>query len=252
MTLMLHAGAKEIGYAALRDIETPPATATHVPIAHFRVIDLVKTTVGMYGHEIVNEHHGVTEDGMRYFGLLSLKSAYTGYEDTVGLRNSNDRSFPVSIGFGSRVFVCDNLAFIAEQSVKRRHTANLKRDLPGIIGEMIEPLALHREAQARTFDRYKNTMLTDQQADHAILNMYREGIINLQRIPDVLKEYDEPSFEEFNERNAWRLFNAATFTLSGRIVENPNATPKLHQVIDGLCQDSNYASAGTVLRFPNG
>ena len=239
MTLMLHVNAKAVEYDGLRQLETPPATPSHVPIPHFRVVDLVRTTVGMYGHEIVSEHHGITEDGARYFGLLSLRSTYTGYEDTVGLRNSHDKSFPVGIGFGSRVFVCDNLAFIAEQSVKRRHTANLKRDLPGIIGEMIEPLALHREAQARTFDRYKQTLLTDAQADHAVLNMFRQGIVNIQRVPEVLHEWEEPSFEEFNERNAWRLFNAATFALTGRIIENANLTPRLHQVIDGVCERLN-------------
>ena len=69
--------------------------------------------------------------------------------------------------------------------------------------------------------------------------MYREGIVNLQRIPDVLKEWQEPTFPEFNERNAWHLFNAATFVLTGRVVENPNATPRLHQVIDGVCERIN-------------
>jgi len=236
MTLMLHAGAREIEYAALRDLETPAATPTHVPVEHYRVVDLLKSTLGMYGHEVVAEHHGVTPDGLRYFGLLSLRSAYAGYEDTVGLRNSHDKSFPISVGFGSRVFVCDNLAFIAERTVKRRHTANAKLHLPGLVVEMIEPLALHREAQARTFERYKRTLLTDQQADHAVLNMYREGIVNLQRIPEVLKEWQEPSFEEFNERNAWRLFNATTFILTGKVVENPNVTPRLHEVIDGVCE----------------
>ena len=123
MTLMLHVNAKPLEYDELRELETPEATATHVPLPHFRVVDLVKTTLGMYGHEVTAEHHGVTEDGIRYFGLLSLRSPYTGYEDTVGLRNSHDKSFPISVGFGSRVFVCDNLAFIAEQGIRRKHTA---------------------------------------------------------------------------------------------------------------------------------
>jgi len=83
MTLMLHVNAKPVEYGELRELETPEATATHVPLPHFRLVDLVKTTVGMYGHEVIAEHHGITEDGMRYFGLLSLKSPYTGYEDTV-------------------------------------------------------------------------------------------------------------------------------------------------------------------------
>src|SRR3954451_2053884 len=160
MTLMLHRGAAAIDYAGLRELGIPDPTASHVPIPHFRVVDLVKTAVGMYGHEVVAEHHGVTEDGARYFGLLELKSPYTGYEDTVGLRNSHDKSFPVGIGFGSRVFVCDNMAFSADTVIRRRHTANLKSALPGIVGELIEPLALHREAQAKTFHRYRQVMLT--------------------------------------------------------------------------------------------
>jgi len=239
MTLMLHVNAKEVPYEGLRQLDTPPATPTHVPIPHFRVVDLMRTTLGMYGHEIVGEHHGITEDGARYFGLLSLRSTYTGYEDTVGLRNSHVRSFPVGIGFGSRVFVCDNLAFLADTVIKRKHTVNLKRDLPGLIGEIIEPLADQRERQARTFDRYKHALLTDQQADHAIMSMYRQDIINVQRIADVAREWDEPSFEEFNERNAWRLFNAATFALTGRVVENAAITPRLHQVIEGVCERLN-------------
>ena len=117
MTLMLHRGAADIDYDGLRQLETPAATPSHVPIPHFRLVDLVRTTVGMYGHEIVAEHHGTTDDGARYFGLLSLRSPYTGYEDTVGLRNSHDKSFPVGIGFGSRVFVCSNLAFIADTTL---------------------------------------------------------------------------------------------------------------------------------------
>ena len=72
------------------------------------------------------------------------------------------------------------------------------------------------------------------------MQMFREGIINVQRIPDVLHEWDEPSFEEFQtERSAWRLFNAATYALTGRVVEKPQATPKLHKVIDGVCERVN-------------
>lgn len=73
----------------------------------------------------------------------------------MGLRISHAESFPVGIALGSRVFVYDNTAFIADHVTKRRHRANAKRDLPGLVGELIEPLALQREHQARTFERYR-------------------------------------------------------------------------------------------------
>lgn len=65
MTFMPHAGANEIDYTDLRALETPPATPTHVPVEHFRMVDPVKSTLGMYGHEVTDEHHGVTPDGAR-------------------------------------------------------------------------------------------------------------------------------------------------------------------------------------------
>ena len=77
------------------------------------------------------------------------------------------------ISFGSRVFVCDNLAFIADHVVRRRHTPNAKRDLPGLVGELIEPLADQREAQHRTIERYRHAPLSPAAVDHAVLELYR-------------------------------------------------------------------------------
>jgi hypothetical protein len=233
---MLHVNAKPVEYDRLRALDTPPATPTHVPIPHFRVVDLMKTTLAMFGHEVTAENYGVTEDGARFFGLLSLKSTYGDYEDTVALRNSHDKRFPIGIGFGSRVFVCDNLAFIADHVIKRKHTANAKRDLPGLVGELVEPLALQRESQHRTLLTYRGTALNDMQADHAIMSMYRQGVIGVQRIADVSDQWEKPAHEEWGDKTAWRLFNAATFALAGRVVENNDLTPRLHKIIDGVCQ----------------
>ena len=91
---------------------------------------------------------------------------------------------------------------------------------------------LQRERQHLTFVRYQATMLTDAQADHAILSMYREGIISATRIAEVLGQWQTPAYEEWGGPTAWRLFNAATFALLGKVVEQSSLTPKLHRVID--------------------
>lgn len=52
MTLMLHAGARPLACDHLRALESPAATPTHVPIPHFRVVNLVRSTLGMYGHAL--------------------------------------------------------------------------------------------------------------------------------------------------------------------------------------------------------
>lgn len=235
MTLMLHSGATEVAYDDLRAVATPPRTVSHVPVAHHEIVELMRYSLCFFGHEIVEEHHAVTEGGARYFGLLSLRSTYGDYADTVGLRNSHDRRFPIGIAFGSRVFVCDNLAFQAEHVIRRKHTANAKRELPGLVAEVVEPLRERRETQLRTFDRYRQTRLPDELADHAILSLYRQGVINIQRVPDVMDQWETPA-HDWGGRTAWRLFNAATFSLTGRVAENPSVTTQLHRVIEGVCE----------------
>ena len=73
------------------------------------------------------------------------------------------------------------------------------------------------------------------EADHAIMSMYREGVINVQRIAEVEEQWERPTFD-WGDRTAWRLFNAATYALTGRVVDNTDATPKLHKIIDGVCE----------------
>lgn len=235
MSLMLHVNASPVDYEGLRGLEMPDATATHVPIPHFRVVDLMKSTLAMFGHEVTAENYGVTEDGARFFGLLSLKSTYGAYEDTVGLRNSHDKRFPIGIGFGSRVFVCDNLAFMADHVIKRKHTANAKKELPGLVMELIEPLAIQREAQHQKLLAYQGTPIGETMVNHSIMQMYRQGIINLTRIADVVDAYDNPP-HDWGDQTAWRLLNAATFALNGRVMENADVTPRLHRIIDGVCE----------------
>jgi len=234
MTLMLHKGAEEVPFEKLRLSKTPEATKSHVPISHYRLVDMMRHTLSYYGHEISEEHHGLTPDGNRYFGVLSLTSKYGDYTDLVGLRNSHDKQFPIGISMGACVFVCDNLSFVAEHVIKRKHTLNALRDLPGLVAQTVEPLADAREAQQRTFDRYKNTHVSDRTADFIIMEAYRQSIINVQRIADVHKEWREPTHVD-SEVNAWRLFNAFTYALEGRIAENPASTQNLHRIIDGVC-----------------
>lgn len=235
MSLCLHRGAEAIALPALTALVTPPATQSHVPLPHVQLVEMMKYALGFYGHEIVDEAHAITEDASRYFGLLSLESDYGAYADTVGLRNSHDKSFPIGIAFGSRVFVCDNLAFIGDHVIKRKHTANSKRDLPGLVAGVVEPLREQRKAQQMTFQSYMETPISDRLADHAIMEMYRKGIIGVQRIADVHHQWHEPE-HDWGDRTAYRLFNAATFALNGKVAEAPQLTKQLHQVIDGMCQ----------------
>ncbi len=235
MSLVIHAGAAPVSYDDLRAVITPDGTDTHVPVAHHEIVELMRYTLGFYGHEIVEEHHAVTPDGARYFGMLSLRGPYGDYTDLLGLRNSHDKSLPIGIAFGSRVFVCDNLAFIGDHVIRRKHTVKAKRELPGLLSEIVAPLQHQRILQNQKLIAYQHAALTDEAADHAIMTMHRRDIIGVQAIGHVLKAYDEPP-HDWGSKTAWRLFNATTFALAGKVAERPDLTKQLHQVIDGVCE----------------
>lgn len=235
MSLIIHAGASAVSYDDLRAVATPQGTDTHVPVAHHEIVELVRYTLGFYGHEIMTEDHAVTPDGARYFGLLSLRSPYGDYTDTVGLRNSHDKSFPIGIAFGSRVFVCDNLAFIGDHVIRRKHTVKAKRELPGLVTEIVQPLQLQRISQNQKLLSYQASPISDALADHAIMDMYRQDIIGVQAIGHVHEQWQRPT-HDWGNKTVWRLFNAATYALAGKAAERPMLTQQLHQVLDAVAE----------------
>lgn len=235
MTLILHAGAKEVDFDTLRLVDTPKATATHVPLPHHHLVEMVRYALGYHKHDIVEEHHAIMPDGQRYFGLMTLRSPYGDYVDTLGLRNAHDKSWPIGLAFGSRVLVCDNTAFSAETIVKRRHTANSRRDLPGIVAGIIEPLEEKRMRQAAAFAQYHEHPLELDEFDHLVMTLYRRGALNVQRIADVVDAYENPPFDWGEDPTAWRAFNAVTYALRGKVAEAPQLTQTLHEVLDGVC-----------------
>lgn len=234
MELNLHSGGELIDFDGLRSLPMPEATATHHPIAHADVVSMVKYSLGYFGHEVVDEQHAIDKEGDRYFGLLALKSPYSEHTDLVGLRNSHDRTFPIGIAMGSQVFVCSNLAFHSEVVIKRKHTKNAKFALPSLVAEIIAPLRDKRIAQNNQFERYKALALQDDDADRLMMQMYRRGIINCSRIADVLEQWENPTCD-YGPKTAYRLFNGVTWTLKPKVLEQPQLTRDLHELIDGEC-----------------
>jgi len=153
----------------------------------------------------------------------------------LGLRNSHDKSLPIGIAFGSRVFVCDNLAFSADHVIRRKHTVRAKRELPALLADIIQPLKVQRLAQNQRLLTYQGADLADTDVDQAIMQMYRRDVIGVQAIGHVLKAYEEPP-HDWGSKTAWRLFNAATFALAGKVAERPAMTADLHTIIDGTCE----------------
>jgi len=249
--LMLHCGGGIATRDQVRDVRTPAPTDTWMPIPHFEVVERVCDAVRDIGLKIHDEALAL-QDGRDYgldgtkridiaqarmFGLLRVENgkAADDYATVVGFRNSHDKTFPVTIGIGSLVFICDNLAFGAEVVIRRKHTSHLRDDIPKLIARAVDMLTEHRGLQDRRIECYKNVEVNDQQVHDLMIRAMDGGVVAPSKMPKVLHEWREPRFEDFRPRTVWSLFNGFTHVLKDyNLFDNPRRTQVLHGLCDGL------------------
>jgi hypothetical protein len=220
--LVLHRGARTVTADELRGYRAPEPSGRWYPIAHARVLDVVRSTLQEVGYEVRNERLGLSREGARFFGTLDLGTPVApGVALAVGIRNSVDKSFPLGFCAGNRVFVCDNLAFRSELLVRRKHTVNGERNFVKAIASAVTALTHFREAEGERIKRFRETSLKDDQADSLILRAYERGIVGARELPKVLHEWRNPPFEEFQPRTVWSLLNAFTGAMRDRAVQQP-------------------------------
>lgn len=222
--LLLHAGGRLATIDQLRACTTPPPEGRWHPVSHVKVLDTVKETLLGAGYAIRAEKYALARSDARFFGVLDLSTPLAeGVSLSVGVRNSVDKSFPLGFAAGSRVFVCDNLAFRSELLVRRKHTVNGMRAFGTAISGAVSSLTSFKEAETVRIRRMAEWELTPHQVSHVILAAYRRGIISSLQLPKVCEAWEEPPHEEFRPRTAWSLFNAFTEVLKGRAVKAPQA-----------------------------
>lgn len=132
-TFMVHSGGSLVERVEVQRVVTPTPTESWCPIAHDKLVDLVQVAMRDMGLGIAREQYALAKDGNRFFALFDLKGSTPDYDLVFGLRNSHDKTFPAALSLGSRVFVCDNLAFSGEVQIARKHTRHIERDLPALV-----------------------------------------------------------------------------------------------------------------------
>ena len=215
MSLLLHKGAELATMEQLAAIPLPKETRTYKPVAH---ADLVKLLSSMAVNllpefELVNTQLGVTKDGQKLFGVITLKNDHTELGLSIGFRNSYDKSLSVGIVTGSSVFVCDNLMLSGDLTVLRKHTSNVISDIDALA---LSTIYKSREAFKQIQDDVeimKEIPMSDDEAYRTLGLIYGRGIITPRQIPVVKNEWLEPSHDDFQDRSLWSFYNACTEAL---------------------------------------
>jgi hypothetical protein len=223
---MLHKGGRRCSPDELKAVPTPTPEGRWHPVAHAAVLDTVVTTLTGAGYAVKSQSLALARDGKRFFGTLDLTTPLTpdqGVALAVGIRNSTDKSFPLGFCAGSRVFVCDNLAFNAELLVKRKHTRFAVGRWNDEIASAVQKLHGFALAEEARIARLMATELTDDQALALLVRAMEKHVIAAPTIPKVLAEWRAPKCDYgTGERpTAWKLLNCFTTVLARRAVTNP-------------------------------
>ena len=152
---------------------------------------------------------------------------------TVGLRNAHDQTFAMGIAGGMQVLVCSNLSFCGDMVFKRKHTRFIERDIHGLVAGGVSYLEGLWANQRKQVEAYRNSRLSDLRAHDLSVRALDQNVLPASQLPEVLREWREPSHEEFAPRTLWSWFNACTEVLKQRA--NPFALPGRTKALHGLC-----------------
>jgi hypothetical protein len=225
MSLVLHCGAEHVSRDVLGNLPVPaPRGARHVTRPFIEDVELVDRFLANEGFKVKDEAFGVVYEAgsatpRRFFGLMEVAlpgfDADDSYGLTVGLRGSYDQSLPRGLAVGSRVFVCDNLAFSAEITMITKQTTFIGNRIPTLLANAVAQIPGVARHQQMRFDAYRNIELKPRWGDAALIEMVRRDIINPSQLGRAISEWDHPSFEEHESegRSAWRLYNAVTYAI---------------------------------------
>jgi hypothetical protein len=234
--LVLHCGANEATREDIALVETPEATESWTPIPHRALIDITAENLERSGYQIVAERHGLNREGRHYFGLLELRNG-SNHEDralTVGLRNSHDKAWAAGMVVGSRVFVCDNLAFSGEIKIARMHTRRIMDDLPRMVEAAMGRLTEARQLQDKRIDAYKGRELGNLEFHDMLVQALDCKAAVATTLPKILESWRNPEHPEFKDRTLWSAFNAFTQNMKDlRMAEVSRRTLTLHGIFDG-------------------
>ena len=194
-------GKNHVSRLAPKSVATPDATDSFVPVSHFDLATLVADSLIAAGFEIVEEDHVIARGGLRYFGGFAItRKDLAGSDRQIfcGVRNSCDKGFAAAICIGNRMLVCENMCFSSEKALSRRHTKNIKLELPSVVSRIISELVSEWSSMSQRIELYKNHNISEEESCLYVKHLVAQEAIPKQKMFDVLELWDNPALDAVN------------------------------------------------------
>ncbi len=217
----------------LAEYDTPPALGRfHRPVPFLEYCDEVEHQLDRVGLRVVSEEHIIGHEGQRHFGIMEVAPALEGELITakewslfLGLRGSHDQSVQRGLALGRRVLVCSNLCFNGDiATLHTKQTTNIWERLPRMIYNAVAQVPELAHIEEQRVEALQAFTMKPRWGDAALVEIHRRGGLSSAQLGRAIREWDQPSHEEFSEagHTAWRLEQAVTEAAKPANVENHN------------------------------
>jgi hypothetical protein len=246
--------AAPIAVRELSKIPCPAPTDTWTPIPHAEVVDVLMKRAGARGLKIRNARFTVVNGalyptpgvrvelkGAKLFGKLDLEPIPgidfpDGCIPSLGVRNSTDKSYALSILAGARVLVCSNGILAGEYVVTRRHTSGI--DLIESIDRALDMFMESVKGFSEMHARMRGQRVSVNKAKALTVDLAAAGAIPSAHILPVVREFEKPSFREFRgDRSTWGLYGAVTHTSFKRM--SPQRSADGYRILNEVLVSAN-------------
>jgi len=209
------------------EFKKPEETNSYCPVSHENVLSMAEEAIVNSGSKITGIDIGVRDQivndrmiyGAKMFSIISVNHAADEAGDEigieVGIRNSYDKSMSIGIISGSSVYVCDNMMFTGTLSSVKKHTPNVWDEFPIMIYSVVGFIHKMHDLDMLIRSRFMDVQISTERGLDFLGSLAARNVIPYTNgrnsiFADSIKEWVEPSFGEFKDRNVWSLYNACT------------------------------------------
>ena len=217
--------------AEVIQVPAVPFTRTFHPIHHKQVIDAVRKGISLTGMEVVQSRYVLARDGMQMFGVWDLNAGNSDLCWSLGIRNSMDKSLALGITAGTKVFVCDNLAFDGEYLTFRKHTSGLDNDeLEFLAYKSMKNMVPRLVKFQKWHEGLRSYELTEQDAKILLVEILTDSVFPASKF----NSFKELYFGGVYEPTLWGFHEAVTDILRG---SNLITLPKKNRLLNNAIND---------------
>ena len=189
--LIAHCDTEYVSEDMVLAIKPIEGTETWKPVPHRDVIIPLQNALADTGLKVATKTYSLSADGHRMFAVWQLDNVDSEMAYTLGIRNSMDKSMALGIVAGTKVLVCDNLAFSGEFIRFRKHTKGIIDELDQLCMEAVKNVTGKLRSFAQWHKRLVTYVLRRRQAEVLTFRAMEKGVMS----PSQFKAFHKLYFD---------------------------------------------------------